>query len=196
MTIFSLGNYVAGFIGLLPAMVLPILITNLLGAKFSAYFYMAMMIANLLYIIPIATSQSLFAEGSYSKTELKMQLKKAIKIISIIIIPAIIVTFLFGNYILLAFGKEYSYDGFILLKFLSISAILIIINAIGSVILNIKHKIKLLILFSFISATIIIILSIILIKISSLGLVGVGVAWAMGHAATALIYLFLIKKFI
>ena len=146
MTKFSLGNYTAGLIGGLPAMVLPILITNLIGAKFSAYFYMDMMIANLLYIIPIATSQSLFAEGSYSETELKVHLKKAIKIISIIIIPAIIIIFLFGNYILLAFGKEYSYEGFILLKFLSISGIFISINAIGGIILNIKHKIKLLIL--------------------------------------------------
>ena len=46
--------------------------------------------------------------------------------------------FSLGNYILLAFGKEYSYDGFILLKFLSISGILMIINAIGGAILNIK----------------------------------------------------------
>ena len=69
MTKFALGNYIAGFIVGLPAMVLPILITNSIGAKFSAYFYLDMMIANLLYIIPTATSQSLLAEGSYSETE-------------------------------------------------------------------------------------------------------------------------------
>jgi O-antigen/teichoic acid export membrane protein len=97
MTKFSLGNYIAGFIGGLPAMVLPIILTNSIGAKFTAYFYFDMMIANLLYIIPAATSQSLFAEGSYSETELKVHLKKAIKIISIIIIPAVIVISLFGN---------------------------------------------------------------------------------------------------
>jgi hypothetical protein len=45
------------------------------GAKFSAYFYMAMMIANFLYIIPIATSQSLFAEDSYGKTDLKVHFR-------------------------------------------------------------------------------------------------------------------------
>ncbi len=95
MTIFSLGNYTAGLIAGLPATVLPIIITNLIGAEFSAYFYMDMMIANLLYIIPRATSQSLFAEGSYNETELKVHLKKAIKIISIIIIPAIIIIFFY-----------------------------------------------------------------------------------------------------
>ena len=79
---------------------------------------MDMMIANLLYIIPMITSQSLFTEGSYSETELKVYLKKVTKIISIIIVPVIIVTSLFGNYILLAFGKEHSDEKLILLKFL------------------------------------------------------------------------------
>jgi O-antigen/teichoic acid export membrane protein len=194
MTKFSLGNYTATLIGGLPPMVLPILITNLIGAKFSAYFYMDMMIASFLYIIPIATSQSLFAEGSHSETELKMHLKKAIKIISIIIIPAIIIIFLFGNYILLVFGKEYSYEGFILLKFLSISGIFLSINAIGSTILNIKHKIKLLILLSLINTIIILSLSVFFIKMNLFGVVGVGIGYIAGHGITATIYLFLIKR--
>jgi len=42
------------------------------GAKFSVYFYMNMMITNLLYIIPMATFQSLFAEDSYGETDLKV----------------------------------------------------------------------------------------------------------------------------
>ena len=194
MTKFSLGNYIAGFIGGLPAMVLPILITNSIGAKFSAYFYLDMMIANLLYVIPSATSQSLFAEGSYSEIELKVHLKKAIKIISIIIIPAIIVTFLFGNYILLAFGKEYSYEGFILLKLLSISGIFISINAIGGTILNIKIKIKLLILLSLINTTVILSLSVFFIKMNLFGVVGVGIGWIVGQGIISVIYLLFIKK--
>lgn len=108
------------------------------GAKFSAYFYLDMIIASLLYIIPMATSQSLFAEGSYSERDLKIQLKKAIKIISLFLVPVTLLTFLFGNYILLAFGKKYSDEGFILLKFFSISGIFISIKAIGVAILNVK----------------------------------------------------------
>ena len=69
MVKFSLGNYTTELIGGLPNLVLPILITNLIGAKFSAYYYLDMMITGLLYIIPMAASQSLFAEGSYSETE-------------------------------------------------------------------------------------------------------------------------------
>lgn len=98
-----------------------------------------------------------------------------IEIISIIVIPAIIVIFLFGNYILLAFGEKYSNEGFILLKFLSIAGIFISINSIESVILNIKHKIKLMILLNLMSTTIILSLSVILIKMNFLGIVGVGI---------------------
>ena len=142
----------------------------------------------------MATSQSLFAEGSYSELELKVHLKKMIKIISIIIIPAILVTFLFGNYILLAFGKEYSYEGFILLKLLSISGIFISINAIGGVILTIKYRIKLLILLSFVSTTVILSLSVFFIKMNLFGVVGVGIGWIVGQGIISVIYLLFIKK--
>ena len=191
MTKFSLGNYIAGFIGGLPAMVLPILITNSIGAKFSAYFYIDMMIANLLYIIPMATSQSLFAEGSYSETELKVHLKKTIKIIFLILMPAILITFLFGKYILLAFGKEYSSEGVIFLRILAISGIFLSINYIGNSIFFIKNKIKLIILMSFIGTSIILSLSIMLIHQN---LLGIGVSWLLGQGIISVIYLFFSKK--
>ena len=119
------------------------------------------MIANLLYIIPIATFPSLFAEGPYSETELKVQLKRAIKIISLILIPAILVTFLFGKYILLAFGKEYSSEGVIFLQILANSGIFLSIKYIGDSIFYKKNRIKLIILVNFIGASIILSLSII-----------------------------------
>jgi O-antigen/teichoic acid export membrane protein len=83
VTRLSLGNYFAGLIAIAPTAIIPILITNILGAKFSAYFYMDMMIANVLYVIPTSTTTSLFAEGSYNEEELRLHLRKAIKIISI-----------------------------------------------------------------------------------------------------------------
>jgi O-antigen/teichoic acid export membrane protein len=114
------------------------------------------------------------------------------KIISIIIIAAIIVTFLFGNYILLAFGKEYSCEGFILLKFLSISGIFISINAIGGVIPNIKHRIKLIILVNFISASIVLSLSIIFIHNN---LLGTGIGWMLREGIISVNTYYLLRNF-
>ncbi len=189
---FSLGNYIAGFIGGLPAMVLPILILNSIGAKFSAYFYMDMMIASLLYSIPMAVSQSLFAEGSRSENYLKAHLKKTVKIIALLLIPSITITILFGKYILLAFGKEYSSEGVIFLQLLALSGIFVSINYIGNSIFYIKHKVSLLIFLNIINAFLIISLSLLFIKTN---LHGVGVGWLIGEAITSLIYLIILWKY-
>jgi O-antigen/teichoic acid export membrane protein len=145
---------------------------------------MALMIANFLYVIPQATSQSLFAEGSYSETELKKHLVKAVKIISLLLIPTIIVIFLFGNYILLAFGKQYSNEGFLLLKLFAISGIFISINSVGNIILYIKHKIKKLIAINSLNAALILFLSYVLLYNH---LLGIGLAYLIAQMITSVI---------
>ena len=54
------------------------------------------------------------------------------------------------------------------------------------------------ILVSFINVIVILSMSVILLKYNLFGVtgvVGVGIAWIVGHGITALVYLFLIKKF-
>lgn len=191
MARFSVGNYMAGFIAGLPALALPVIITNTIGAKYSAYFYMDMMIASLLYVVASSVSQSLFAEGSYSETELKTNLKKAIKIISMILIPGILTIVFFGKYVLLAFGKEYSSEGIVLLQMLAISGIFMAINSLGNTIFYLKHKVKQIILINLIGTAVVLGLSIIL---SYQNLIGIGIAWIVGQGLISTIYLFCNKR--
>jgi O-antigen/teichoic acid export membrane protein len=191
MTKFSLGNYTAGFIGGLPAMILPLIILNYFGAKFSAYFYMDFMISNLLFIIPMAVSQSLFVEGSYNDMELKIHVKKAMKIIFSILMPAVVITIIFGKYILLAFGKEYSSEGFLLLQIFALSSIFISINFVFGSILRVQHKIKMLIIISTFGTILILGLSYLFISTSFLG---IGLAWIIGQGLTSAGYLFAVRK--
>jgi len=191
---FSLENYLADFIKGIPTMFLPIIILNNLGAKYSAYFYMDMMIANFLYIIPIATSQSLFAEGSLKEgVKLEFQVKRGLIIIFTILIPAIAVILVFGKYILAAFGKNYSIDGLIFLQLLSLSGIFQAINYVGNVILNIRKKTSQIIIINVINTTLTISLCYTLFHMR---LTGVGLAWLFGSGTTALVYIFLIKKYL
>lgn len=182
---FSAGNYIAMFIGGLPALSLPILITNSIGAKYSAYFFIDMMIANLLFIIPISVSQSLFAEGSYNETEVKVHQKKAINIIALILVPVILLTVFLGKYVLLAFGLQYSIEGYRLLQILAISSIFVSVNSIGDVVLKLRHQINKLITIKLAGTIIILGLSYIL---HSKGLTGIGVAWIAGYIVTCGIY--------
>jgi len=182
---YSFGNYVASFISNLPAMVLPLMITNILKPEITAYYYMSMMIVSILFIIPGATTQSLFAEGSHNEEGMKQHIRKAVKIIAALLIPAILITVFFGQYILLAFGKNYSSGGYTFLQILAFSGIFISINSIFGTILRVERKIKKMIFINFLGALSILGLSFLFI---SKGLLGIGFAWILGHGMVSLIY--------
>jgi O-antigen/teichoic acid export membrane protein len=183
---FSLGNYFAGFVGGLPLMVFPIMITNYLGPKFTAYYYMPMMIAGFLYIIPQATTRSLFAEGSYSEGNVRIFVNKSLILNILLLLPGMMVVYLFGKYILLIFGFEYAKEGTQFLQLLAISGTFVYINSVGGVLLNIKHEMNKLIIISSISTFLILSLSYFFISEELLGL---GIAWIIGNVITSVLYL-------
>src|SRR6185437_1433246 len=96
---FSMINFLVGLLGIAPGLILPVLITNTINPQTSAYFYVSFMIANLLYTIPYATSQSLFAEGSHDIKNFWPSVWKSLRFIFLLLIPSIIVLMLIGNYV-------------------------------------------------------------------------------------------------
>lgn len=193
MFAFSSKNYLANFINGLPALLLPIIITNKLGPKFTAYFYIAMMITNIIYIIPSAITNSFFAEGVYDEYNIKNLVLKTLKITILFLIPAILITVLFGKYILLAFGKQFSDETFSLMRILVLTGLLLPINSIGSTILNIKGKLNVLIFICSVNA--ITILGS-LYFISSYTLITIGYVWLISHIIVAFLTIFILYKYI
>ncbi|MFH1310789.1 MAG: archaeosortase/exosortase family protein [Nanoarchaeota archaeon] len=192
---YSFGNYVAGFMIAVPTLVLPLLILNKLGAEFSAYYYMAMMIAAVLFTIPNATSNSLFAEGSHNEKKLKTSIKKSIKIIALLLIPAILITIFLGKYILLFFGQDYSSQGFMFLNVLAISGVFVAVNAVFNSLLRVKKRVKSLIYINLFSAILILGLSYLFIN-NGQGLLGIGYAYLIGQGVITGIYflIYSVKK--
>ncbi len=190
---YSFSNYLAGFIGSLPSLLLPLIITTLLIPEITAYYYISMMIAGLLFAIPNSASNSLFAEGSYNEKNLNQQIKKAVKIISLLLIPGILIILLAGNYILLAFGHQYSTEAFRFLQVLSISGIFVAINSIFSSVFKVEKRIISLIIRNILTAGIILTLSLFFI-LNDFGLLGIGYAWIIGQAISALFFILVRKK--
>ncbi|MBU4348471.1 hypothetical protein KJ671_03180, partial [Patescibacteria group bacterium] len=121
----------------------------------------------------------------------KEQVKKAVKIIALIMIPGILITVFFGDLILLAFGKEYATEGFRFLQILAVSGVFVGVNVIGSAILRIKKKVKLLItipIINFINITILVYF------LLGYGLIGIGVAWIISNLMINLIYFWMFLK--
>ena len=190
---YSFGNYFAGIIGGLPTLLLPLIITNILTPETTAHYYMAMMIASTLFIIPTAISNSLFAEGSHDEKSLKHNIWKSIKIISLLLIPAIILTIFFGKYVLLLFGKSYSSEGYMFLNLMAISGIFVAINAVIASIIKIRKKISALITRSILSSILILGLSILLIN-QGYALMGIGYAYLIGQIITAVMFAWVVWR--
>ncbi len=183
---FSLANHLATICNSLPVLLLPLIITNRLNAQSAAYFYMPLMIVNILHIIPKSVSQSLFAEGSHDELTIATHLKKSIKTIFVLLIPAIICVNLVGKYVLLAFGKGYSHEGLIVLHLLTIGSIFVSCNIVVDTLLNITHHHKAYVFMNVFNAASIIISCTLL---ALLGLRGIGYGWIIGQGISSILYL-------
>jgi len=182
---FSASNYATSLGSALPASLLPIIVLNSLGAEQSAYYYMAMMVANLLYIIPTATGQSLFAEGSNDPAQIKKHQRDTYRITASIMIPVMLFILVFGGYILTIFGHEYSDNGNVLLRFLTISGFFVSLNYIFTNVLRIQLRLKALFWVNTIGSFAKMGFVFLLIQY---GLWGVGLAWLIGEALTTAMF--------
>ena len=173
ISLYSFGNYISDILDYLPILLLPVLITNRINAEATAYYYMAHMVANLLYVIPESIGHSLFAEGSNNVNGFSHQTKKARLYIAGLLIPSVLFAILFGRQILLAFGKNYSTEGFKLLQLLALSVFLYAANVVFSTRFKVMHQVKKTLISSFIGCIGYFSLIVLFLRF---GIIGVGLA--------------------
>lgn len=180
---FFMSNYISGLLSILPTLVLPILVLNRLGANAAAYYYIDLMVANLLFVIPFATSQSLFAEGSFDEKRLVAHAKQAVKINLLLLAPASLVLFLAGRFILMIYGDSYAEEGTRLLQILIVSGIFVTADYIYAAVFKVTGAKSSIVAMAAIGAGSIIGLSWLLV---GYGLAGIGVAWLLGNTISAI----------
>jgi len=193
---YSFGNYFVNLISALPPLLFPLIIVAYLMPEDSAYFYISFSIANIMFMIPGAISTSLFAEGSHNEKSFGINIKNAIKNTYFLLIPTIILVILFGNQILLLFGKNYSVNGHVLLSLLAISSLFLSLNSFYYTYLRIQFKIKELLSLTIFSSISILIISLILLYFFSIGISSVGLAYIIVNLIIAMYVVISWKKYI
>lgn len=188
---FSFSNYLGLFLAEVPYFVLPLIILNRLGAEEAAFYYIAMQIAGILFIIPSAVNQSLFAEGSQEEGKTKTHLINSLKFNFMLLIPLILLIIIFGGYVLQIFGKHYSENALTFLQILAVSGLFIGINQVGSALVHVQKKVYLYVLLNLISTGVTIVLSHFLLIY---GLFGVGVSFLIGYGIVSIAYFLILKK--
>jgi len=189
---YSTANYFARLLNAAPALILPIMVVNLLGAEQNAYFYVAWMIAVLLFSIPMAVSQSLFAEGSHFEAALGVNVRRSFRFIFLLLIPAIVLLFLLGKWLLLAFGASFSANALTLLWILILSSIPLAVNSVYMSILRVRDRIReLVVLSGFIALTVLVGSY---FMTAATGIVGVGYAWIAAQGLVSVYVAFAMRS--
>ena len=187
----SSGNYIAENFSAIPGSILPLMIINVLNPEMNAYFFMALAISNILITIPVAVNSSLFVEGSYAPEQFRNNVIKAIKFTFLLIIPAILGIFIFGDKLLLLFGEAYAKNGFYVLCVSVLSVIPFTINKAYMTIKNVQLKVKPIIYLNALISILTIGLSYVLMI--EIGLIGAAIGYTLGQGIGAIVVFAFVK---
>ena len=117
------GNYIASIMGILPVSVVPILVLVVRGAAETGRFAVAFLIAGFLFIVPSTVAKVLFAEASRQGVPLREQLRKAIRGIYALLLPAVAIVIAAAPLLLRIFGLAYAAAATGCLRVLALSAL-------------------------------------------------------------------------
>jgi len=184
MMSFSGANYLGNLFYISPSLILPIIITMTISADVTAYFRISWMVASVLYIIPVATTLSLFAEGSSNSRTLVSDIRKTFGIIFALLTPALIILYVFGGDILNLIGTEYSENGLDALKIFALASIPLSFNTIAVTLKRIeKDSRAIMLIYGIMAATY---LSLSIFVMEEHGLVGIAYSWLISQMAVSI----------
>lgn len=175
---YSFSNYVANLLNIAPTLVLPLVIINHLGSASAGYYYLAFMVANLLYTVAYAVAQSLFAEGSYAERGLRELLKKSSVILTAIVVPSTLILYFGAHLLLTLYGHDYGTNAVAIMQVLALAAPAVTLYTLTSVLLRITKQAVALIAMNVLYFVAVCGLA---LPWSHHGLVGIGYAWLTGN---------------
>ncbi len=191
MASFSARNYVADILYWLPRLILPIMILNMISAKSAGYFYIAMMMAGLLYGISQSISSSLLVESSH-KDNFWDNANKAIKFNFIILIFGLLFFMIFGRFILNMFNPSYAENANVTMIILVITSIPISLINIFNAVRNSQNRVMITIIINIIVAGVTLLLSILLIRLMNIE--GAAISYLIANTAGAIVSIYSIKN--
>jgi O-antigen/teichoic acid export membrane protein len=180
---YSAWNYLAGIFNALPRLVLPIMIVNLISPESTGFFFIAMMVAGLLYGIPQSISSSLLAETS-DGGELWDKVGRAIRFNAALVLPGFLLFVFFGKFVLNLFNPSYAQNASTTLIILATASLPLSVNNIFTGVRNSQKKVKSVVKINF--AISVITLSLAVPFMSMWGIDGAAGAFLLANTAAAI----------
>jgi O-antigen/teichoic acid export membrane protein len=178
------GQHLTSVGGMLTPLLLPVLVVTRLGAESNAYFYVTWMMGSAFFLVSPAVATAVFAESVRASASLQNEVAKAMKIIAVLLIPAMLVMIAGGRIILGFFGASYAAAGYSLLILLAISAVPDAVSNIATSVWRVTHQLGYAAAINL--GIMVITLASSWFLMPSLGIMGVGVAWLIAQTWGAL----------
>jgi O-antigen/teichoic acid export membrane protein len=182
---YSLGNFIADRVSLLPDTIIPLIVLNMLGPSSSAHFFMAWSIAGTLSIAGRALGLALFVENSRDANVANRNVIRSLFFASAFLLPGILGIVLLGKPLLTFLGQEYWDQAGTLLVILAFSSIPLTLYRIASSVLKGQNKIKELVIVTVVASALNLLLTWSLAQTMALN--GVGIARLLSTSITAIV---------
>ncbi len=186
------GMYAASLLNLFPVMLVPIIVVDRLGTADAGYFYIAFMIANVVFTAAYSVTSSLFAETSYGERPKADLLRHAGRVLLVLLLPAAVLLIAAGRLILEFFGHKYGSHAGTALSLLGLSAPVVGAVDVCAVLLRTRTKMHGLVVMMACYAAAVIGFT---LSWAGHGLVGVAWGWFAGNAVGLAAGLLLVRPF-
>lgn len=181
---FSAATYSAHLLDMAPVLLVPIIVITTRGPADAAYFFIAFQIANMLYAVTYAVSQSMFVEGSYDRQGLRRLARRSLVLQAKVVPAGSVGLALLAPLILGIVGADYRGNGTAALIVLALSAPVVAVNTWTVSLLKLTGQLRVLIIASVIHAGVICGLAALW---SGRGLMWVALAWLVGNLMSGVV---------
>lgn len=182
---YSFGNYLASLFSCAINFIFPLLVVETLGPEKNAYFYIAWMLNGVIGMAAVSINTAMFAEAAYDEEQLGKNLRRAVMLTMVLLIPAVAGAFLIVPWLLHFFGPGYARLGGPLIRWLAPGSFPMAVGLFYMTINQISKKMKLVVWQSLISSVLTIGLSYYFML--KYGLNGIGMGYTLAQFLVALL---------
>ncbi len=186
MVRFSGGMYLAGIVGALPQLLLPLIVFARVGAHNAAYWGIAMSIAAMLFQLPGMISQALLPEATHRPTERRQLIGRSALLVAGIVTPALVIVYCFATVGLSVFGKSYVAGSAGPLRWLVIAAFITMLNSMAGTILVLAKKSLMITVVNVVNA--VVVLGMVLTWATSVD--EIAISWVVGDVFNTTLFFF------
>ena len=162
-----------------PLFLLPVMVAARVSTSQTAYFYTTWRMSLVFAMISPAVASSMFAEGASSPHELRRLVRSSLRLIAMLLVPAVTAFLLVGRPVLAAVGPAYAHFGWPLMLLLMAAAVPDAITNVYSSLLRVQGRLRFAAAMNVTMATTCLVVSWVLLP--GMGIAGAGVGWLVAQ---------------